>query len=537
MRLIKACRQPDEKKYSAKQYFDWVYWLHKTDPECHLAKKALDEASAEHPEFKPTTNPDFLHWSETGFISPRTPWTPDELLAKPPADWLDHLLSFEGSLDGPDRRGLMSSIEEAAMKEFDWSLDLADALAINGKWEVPDIWPALLRSWSDINNEDRHRRVIDWLAKKEVYQIHQKEVAYALLALVEGRSASYALNLLPQANKIATALWRHLIRAVNIKPQTDWLFKAINHPAGDIAKFWLTGFALWRNRQDPKPLNLNEEYQAALSEIIEDQYLPGLYGRTVLAEQFNFLFNVDEAWTRENLLPLFKPNKKYFQAAWNGFLTGGRLNHSIAEAMEDVFIETIMKIGSLSSSYQEKFIEYYTYLLVYFVDNVREQGIPEIFSCTNQYARKGFAWNIYLILLDMNEETQQECWNRWLKRYWEDRLQGVPSSLESYETKYMLNWLPHLRTVFPKAVKLAVQMQKPTYHAAADYVPVIDELKQTDLLQSHSEEVSKLIVYLGDCELPEYTWESVLVLIDKLLQENLSADIQKQLKELRISME
>ena len=58
----------------------------------------------------------------------------------------------------------------------------------------------------------------------------------------------------------------------------------------------------------------------------------------------------------------------------------------------------------------------------------------------------------------MDETQQQEHWNRWLKPYWQNRLDGVPKPLEPDEIKRMMDWLPHLTGVFPEAVDLAIQM-------------------------------------------------------------------------------
>ena len=43
---------PDTRRYIARQHFNWFYWLHKSDPNCTLAQKALDEVLAEYPDFE-----------------------------------------------------------------------------------------------------------------------------------------------------------------------------------------------------------------------------------------------------------------------------------------------------------------------------------------------------------------------------------------------------------------------------------------------------------------------------------------------------
>ena len=73
---------------TARQHFDWFHWLHESDPNCSLAKQALDAVLAKYPEFKPSQPPDLTHRSRLV----KAPRPPEELLAKPAADWLDDLL-------------------------------------------------------------------------------------------------------------------------------------------------------------------------------------------------------------------------------------------------------------------------------------------------------------------------------------------------------------------------------------------------------------------------------------------------------------
>ena len=87
---------PDE-EITARQHFDWFHWIHESDPNCALAKQALDAVLAKYPEFKPTQPPDLTRLSKL-----ESPWPSEELLAKPAADWLDDLLAFQGpEWDGP----------------------------------------------------------------------------------------------------------------------------------------------------------------------------------------------------------------------------------------------------------------------------------------------------------------------------------------------------------------------------------------------------------------------------------------------------
>jgi hypothetical protein len=351
-------------------------------------------------------------------------------------------------------------------------------------------------------------------------------------------------------------VWHHLDRSEQIDEIDDWLDSALHHPAGHLAEFWLRGFSLWRQQQDPKPTDLINEYRTALSDIVEDQSLSGKLGRTILAGQFAFLLTVDEAWTRENLRPLFDPCSDDFQSAWDGFLTGVRLNPAVAEAMADLSLKAVKQINSDLSNRRNRFIEYYTVMIVDFVEAPLDEWIPEFFQSASQedasttaepanatggiFSRREepkdcFASEVGRRLQRMDGAKQQECWQCWLERYWKDRLQGAPAELEPGEIGHMLDWLPHLTEVFPKAVDLAVQMsQIPLQNCRAIYE--LNKSDESELLQNHPESVAKLLIYLWKCDLPGYFWPSVQELIDKLLPLDISPKRNQELQEIKIQL-
>ena len=527
-----------EREVTAYQHFTWFDWLHKSDPCCNLAKQALDRVSAEYPQFRPSEHPDLPSASRT--VRYKSPWTVKDLLAKPVVDWLEDLLSFQGMRWSDSehrellhRRELLHNVAEAVKQNFDWGLELAEALAKTGEWDS-DLWPVLIQSWSRIElDEDKHCNVFHWLGKAELYPEHSRIIAHSLYALVRKSSTNYALNLPPQANEIATALWHHL--DCSGEEQNDWLHQAISHPASILTEFWLSRFSLWHKQQDPEPTALNEEYRQVLSDIVQDQKLPGRLGRRILTSHFTFLLAVDEEWTRENLLPLFDPDNDDFQAAWDGFLARESLSPKAAEIMTDLFPKAIERIDSDLSHRRRRFIKYYTEMLVHFVEeDPFDKWIPAFFQFGSQEAKKEFAFNLCHYLRDMDEVTQQEFWQRWLKQYWENRVQGVPAVLESGELENMLNWLPHLTAVFPKAVDLAVQM--PT-DIPLQNCRVIYEINKSDLWQRYPNEVTKLVIYLSKCKLPNSIWFlGRMELIDKLLKQDISSEQKQKLQEIKIQL-
>ena len=533
----------DKEQLTVYSHLNWLHWLSSSDPDCRLAREALSDIQSKHPDYQPEEHPDFRYWfANSGWVGPQSPWTVEELLAKPVSEWLPELLSFQPTeLLGPDRVGLVRAIQGAGKQNFDWGLALADALAGAETWDV-DLWSGLIGAWSELElDENSYRRVLKHLDRAELYPKHARTIAAALNALVKNQGTPYALKLLPQANKIAKSLWAHLDRDEVYGESDDWLHMAINDAAGVLAEFWLGSLVIWRRHQEPLPKALSDEYSIALSGIVQDRTLAGRLGRSFLAGQSAFLLAVDEAWTKENLLPFFyaeNSNVADFQATWDGFLPWGRLSPAVAEHLSDAFLKAVQRIDGELAGRRDQFVSRYTTMLGYFAADPLGVWVLELFRHGGKEVRRHFAFEVRRNLSELDEARQREWWCRWLKRYWENRLQGVPAPLESDEVERMLSWLPKLTAVFSEAVALAIRMLKevPTAQIERGHGVIYGLSKNDSLLQNHPEEIAQLLICLGRFDsLP--SWYGGRELIDRLLQSDLSLELKQELEELKAKRE
>ena len=179
-------------------------------------------------------------------------------------------------------------------------------------------------------------------------------------------------------------------------------------------------------------------------------------------------------------------------------------------------------------------------MLVYFAFDSIKKWISEFFTHSDVEARHTFANGIGHRLHRMNETQQQEQWNRWLKRYWQDRLEGVPKPLESDEIKRMMDWLPHLKGVFSEAVDLAIQMPQ-SESGGKRASSVIFELERSDLPEMHPEAMAKLVLYMRPSLPPTdlaYGREKQIQreLIGRLLQSDLPPELAEQFQEIRLRL-
>ena len=521
----------EREEHTAREHFEWLSWLHHLDPTCPLAQNALDEILARHPQFRRQEPP----------VEAQSSWSVEKLLARPADEWLEELLASPTTIDSD---GIQTVVEDATKQKPAWGLGLAEALASKENWETK-LWPTLIYAWRETELDgNQGRAVLNLLENASLHQKYGREVAFILYDLVKDGGIPCALELLPQANKIAVALWANLDPDHPYEKMSDWLESAINHPAGTLAQFWLKSLFLWWKHQDPAPEQLNGDYLAALSKIVEDRTIAGRLGRAVLAGYFASLLEINETWTKENLLPLFfrknHSNADDYKAIWDGFLTLGRLIPSVAELLGEAFLQAVQYINSDINSdlsdRRDRFIEAYVNMVVYYVNNPIRKWIPKFFAHSDAEARHTFADEIGDCLLHMDETQQQEHWNHWLKPYWQDRLDGVPKPLESDEIKRMMDWLPHLKGVFPEAVELAIQMPQ-SESDGKRASSVIFALEDSDLLEIHPEATAKLVLYVRPSLPPPdlasgHEKRKQRELIGRLLKLPLPPDLKTKLQEL-----
>ena len=78
---------------------------------------------------------------------------------------------------------------------------MAEALDKAKEWNA-DLWSTLIYAWSTMElGEDRHRKVLSWLGKTELYPKHNSEIADALYTLVKDGGFDYTLDLLPASQR------------------------------------------------------------------------------------------------------------------------------------------------------------------------------------------------------------------------------------------------------------------------------------------------------------------------------------------------
>ena len=524
---------------TARHHHRWFHWLHKADPDCAAAKRALDDILEQHPELSPQENPAFISWSQT--VSVRSPWTAEELLAKPAAEWLSDLVAFQPTgreiSDGLHRSEMLRRVGEAVEKNAGWGLDLADAMASERNWNV-DLWQPVIQGWAMAELGDRELvRVLSHLCTNELHKELVRDIVSAIWALARKALDPGPERWLDKANAIATALRPYAIEARvpamlasadGIRQETDWYSRAISHPSGKLAEFWVQSTKLWCNRHETPPLSLNDEYRAALDSIMEDDTIAGKLGRTILAKHLPFLVDLDEIWAQHNLVPMLDPGHGEFLLAWDGLTYCGPMSSRTAGLLRVSFLTAVEHINrELAGSRRKRFVSTYGAMLTWCATSPTDEWITKLFTHGDAEVRCHFAAAIGTFLRHLDETRQKEWWRIWLGGYWQNRLLGVPVPLDDCEIEAMLNWTILLPAVYSEAVDLAIQMRTMPLQSGS----IMRRVNRTDLVDRYPAAVAKLLRHLGKANHNPWIWYGADEIFHKLLQSDLDDKTKADLTE------
>ena len=222
--------------------------------------------------------------------------------------------------------------------------------------------------------------------------------------------------------------------------------------------FWLNWLARLRKGATGNWKGIPGRIQKIFESVLANGTYSAELACILLASQLSFLFNADEQWTKDHIVPLFDwtaDGKKALQA-FHGFLTWGqRANGTIvalppAECTEKAFAH-IAEFGRV----RDRFIEYLAGLAVTSSQTPAAHGWLDRFMLASQ-DKDRLAWtsDVTTYLRGANDGTRSTAW-KWIKVYWARRLSGIPVPLNTTELGKMVEWSLYLgETSFPEVVEI-----------------------------------------------------------------------------------
>ena len=194
-------------------------------------------------------------------------------------------------------------------------------------------------------------------------------------------------------------------------------------------------------------------------------------------------------------------------------------------------VENIHKFKHVGvPSRRSELVRRYANMMVYNIDEPLSKWAPELFKNSDDEDRYTFAWEIGRILENMADAQKIELWDRWLRRYWENRLSGIPRPLEHKEVKEMLRWPRDLQVVFDDAVELATEM--PT--AELELMCISKDYVDEQLARRFPAGSARLLEYFDGMETNFWNWHRIESVLEVLAASDLDDEMKGKIEDIKV---
>lgn len=500
--------------------YNILVWLEKSDPACEIVKQEIKLIHAKYPSFRPRERPDLNYWMSSSSEVEESSLNLDEILEKPPSDFLDRLPALRtGEPTDFFRNDPVYAIMKLIAKEPSWGFAL-QAEILERQIVDTDIWTQIFNGWREAKLDST--KWIEWF--DTIDRITNLSFAQASgitdVLYTHGQRKEWAIpeNLMDRAYVLSQRVWETVEKHTEVESTTigDWLILAINRPSGQLGRFWLEYVSVLRTRSGTHWEGLPMQVVLFLRHIVHNSSYAAELARVVIASQLHYFFSLEANFARKELIPLFDWDKNIQTAkqAWDGFLMWGRWLTAYLDEMLPFYLQTLTHLKSFSDQHQRSYVAHIASICCFGkADPVHEGWLSSIIASFDEEARTEFARVLGSTLESLTPDIAEEVWDRWLQHYWEDRLVRKPVELSGNEVHFMTKWPLYLSKVFPSAVDMLSRSPM----AELRYSLIDEELnKLHSLANVQGESVADYLLIVLRSTKGLYGGEQVKALIAKL---------------------
>ena len=460
--LIRAVLKAENEESEHRPYerFNAFAWMDQARPHHPVITAALAEAHEVDPSWLARSNPDLTHSMDVGLVPSRPPMSVENLheqLEADPSALLSSLQQYRGVGPwdgGPTWEDALSLISSAVQAEADDGHRILDVDPSD-----PDVTQAVINGWS--------RAELDAVAATGVLRCI---AALDIPALVRdlarmlsdgGRTEGHPTDWsgVPEARRLARELWHQTPDEDAGLGDIDWLTRAINHPAGNLAEFWLHAVQHDWRADESSWSGLTNEHREALGTMLAGQRDENRtrMAEVICASRLHFLFAADPEWTTRNVMPLLDwSDPSRARRAWSSFTSWGRWNDQMLDAgLMEHYLEAVSHLDEFDDERQQPILGHLAGIALT-SDRDPLEWLPLVIVRLSNEQRTTFADKVTDILEDLPSEAVEHQWTRWMHKYWSERLTSIPVQLSMDESSAMAGWIPPLTDSFESGVQLVI---------------------------------------------------------------------------------
>jgi hypothetical protein len=471
-------------------------WVLDAAPGLPGGRELLATIEARHPEWEPTDHPDLRNVVYTGWRQPNPPMTVDKLhrlIGDDPHAALSELQRYEHapwSLSNPTWEDTLELVCDAVGTHPTDGIRILDA-ASNA---ADSVAPAIVRGWSQARlAEDTAELVPQRLLTLDLISV-AADIADLLADGGRRDGSPTEWFRLPLARDLATRVWDTLDQSEPETSTDDWLGRAINHPAGKLAQFWLHAVASdWRTGGDSWK-GLPPDLASSLECILAGQGVSTALAEPVIASQLRLLHGADPGWALRHVLPLLDWEvRDRAVRAWHGFLFWGRPTRPLLHAgLLDHYLQTVRNADQLSDELRRQLARHLAGIATS-PDPPPDSWVDRFTVAAAEEIRIEWLVAITWMLRDLPDDEVAAQWSGWLRPYCERRLRSVPLPLTQGEASAMAGWAPHLGSAISECAALVVRVPA---SLDEDRLLVRDLANADEALASEGAPIAELLAHL-----------------------------------------
>lgn len=445
-------------EHSPYRSYNLLGWLADSAPDLQIATSAFEEAQAAHPEYSRREHPDLNSYGSVGFVEDALPFTAaelHELIGRDPSVALAHLREFQlerHHLRGPSWTGALRSVQACVTAYPADGTELARVLEA----EDSDIRKSMIHGWGAATlNAELIENVLATIAS----WIHDEIRRPACAMLSNGGDPEHPTpwHQIEHAQRLAADLWPSFDVDGAVSGGPDIVTEALNHPAGDLAEFWMKVVEWEWSQAGTSWAGLPERLAKQLGQLVSATSRSGLLARALLASRLHFFFAADREWCEERLLPLFDwEEEAEASAAWQGFLTGGRWNDGLLNSgLLDAYMATTTHIEELPNALRRQLATHLTSIAM-FAPVDQATWLTRFVRAASEDLRVSWTREVGRALAHLEPGQAPGQWDRWIRAYWSGRNQSVPLPFTAAEASATADWVVGLPGVRSQAIDLVL---------------------------------------------------------------------------------
>jgi len=500
-------------------YLDWrqrqidklTYFLSERHGECPEAERARVALLTRNPGFQGYDGMDQAVVRRTPVtFGSQPPISAPDLLSVVPGDQMECLLEYNNARFPLQwsREDLLHGVGEACAQDSDWGLALLEEIRARQAW-TSDLWEAAFRRMNPSDLPEEKLRSI--LGSIECHLADSPSLLNLVASILQridlmGEKQPSHKNLEWMVH-LSIRMWKHIKgtepRAIADFRTINWTEKAYNHPAGQLADFWLNCCDRQQRESGGTLGKLPDWLREPLVDMATGVDLSSQLGNVALGLNLEFVYHIDPLWASERLVPRFRFAEVGEEAflMWQPHVCYGRLSRDLILRMRSIYHEAFEPFRDAEETLQTAFLKHLAWISCscLFEEGATgdESWLRDLTLGFGDIARAKWAHEVGEILGGLSEADASRIWIGWMKSYWEDRISGRPRPLEAKEADAMFGWIFVVGSAFPEAVGFIRQGCR----GELSFRAVVNILLKHDLPEKHPKALLDLIRwFLGDNE-------------------------------------